>query len=115
MTRIYKNVLALLGIFIVLFSGTMYYQATDEFDAKVCSINVQQKINGRESGVNTTYSYIIGTNRGIYTISPDGIFASKHFGTLEKDSTYHFFTRGISIPLIGIYPHIITAHSKKGE
>lgn len=115
MTRINKNVLVLLGIFIVLFSGTMYYQTTDEFDAKVYSINVQQKINGFESGVNTTYSYIVGTDRGVCIISPDGIFASKHFGTLEKDSTYHFFTRGISIPLIGVYPYIITAHSKKGK
>lgn len=54
----------------------------------------------------------MGTSRGTYEISPDGLFHSNSFGTLEVDSTYHFFTRGVSIPIIGIYPYIIEAKKK---
>ena len=109
----YKFTLSVLVISIIIFGAMANYKTTKSFDAKVYSVNVQQKSHGDKDGFSTSYSYIVGTSRGTYSISPDGIFASKSFGTLEKDSTYHFFTRGVSIPLIGIYPYIITAYPKK--
>ena len=99
--------IAVFGIFAVV--GYTWYNETNSFDAKVYSVNVQQHTQGDKDGFSTSYSYIVGTSRGTYSISPSGIFASSDFGTLEKDSTYHFFTRGYSVPLIGVYPHIIKA------
>ena len=100
-------------IFIFLFGAVADYKTTKSFDAKVYSVNVQQITHGDKDGFSTSYSYIVGTSRGTYRISPNGIFASNSFDTLEKDSTYHFFTRGVSIPLIGVYPYIITAYPKE--
>ena len=110
MIRKYKFTFTVICISILLFGAVANYKTTKSFDAKVYSVNVQQNTYGDKDGFSTSYSYIVGTSRGTYSISPDGIFASKSFGTLEKDSTYHFFTRGVSIPLIGVYPYIITAY-----
>lgn len=100
-------------VFVVLiiaaFTFAVFYNTTDSFDDKVYSVNVQQNMQGSENGFSTNYSYIVGTSRGTYEISPDGLFHSNSFGVLEIDSTYHFFTRGVSIPIIGIYPYIIEA------
>lgn len=110
MIRKYKFTFTVICISILLFGAVANYKTTKSFDAKVYSVSVQQNTYGDKDGFSTSYSYIVGTSRGTYSISPDGIFASKSFGTLEKDSTYHFFTRGVSIPLIGVYPYIITAY-----
>jgi hypothetical protein len=109
----YKFTFTVICISIFLFGVVANYKTTKSFDAKVYSVNVQQKTHGDKDGFSTSYSYIVGTSRGTYSISPNGIFASKSFGALEKDSTYHFFTRGVSIPLIGVYPYIITAYPKE--
>ena len=106
---------AIAVIVIIAVVGHTWYNETNSFDAKVYSVNVQQHIHGNEEGFSTSYSYIVGTSRGMYSISPDGIFATSDFGTLEKDSTYHFFTRGYNIPLIGVYPYIIKARLIKNE
>ena len=113
MIQKYKFTFIVICISIFLFGAVANYKTTKSFDAKVYSINVQQNTHGDKDGFSTSYSYIVGTSRGTYSISPDGIFASNSFGTLEKDSTYHFFTRGVSIPLIGVYPYIITAYPIK--
>lgn len=103
--------MAIIAIIVVALMGLYsYYNTTKSFDAKVYSVNVQRHTYGDSDGFQTSYSYIVSTSRGTYSISPDGIFASSAFGTLEKDSTYHFFTRGVSIPIIGVYPYIIKAH-----
>lgn len=103
--------MSMVAIIVVALMGLYsYYNTTKSFDAKVYSVNVQQHTYGDSDGFQTSYSYIVSTSRGTYSISPDGIFASSAFGTLEKDSTYHFFTRGVSIPIIGVYPYIINAH-----
>ena len=109
MIQNYKFSLTIIAIAVILFGAVANYKTTKSFEAKVYSINVQQNTHGDKDGFSTSYSYIVGTSRGTFSISPDGIFASNSFGTLEKDSTYHFFTRGISIPLIGVYPYIINA------
>lgn len=96
-------------LIIAAFTLAVFYNTTDSFDAKVYSVNVQQNMRGSKNGFSTNYSYIVGTSRGTYEISPDGLFHSNSFGVLEVDSTYHFFTRGVSIPIIGIYPYIIEA------
>jgi hypothetical protein len=93
--------------------AAVFYNTTDSFDAKVYSVNVQQNMQGSENGFSTSYSYIVGTSRGTYEISPEGLFHSNSFGVLEIDSTYHFFTRGVSIPIIGVYPYIIEARLVK--
>lgn len=104
------RLIGIVAIIVVALTGLYsYYNTTDSFDAKVYSVNVQQNTQGSENGFSTNYSYIVGTSRGTYEISPYGLFHSSAFGTLEVDSTYHFFTRGISIPIIGIYPYIIEA------
>ena len=96
-------------LIVAAFTFAVFYNTTDSFDAKVYSVNVQQDMYGSKNGFSTNYSYIVGTSRGTYEISPDGLFHSNSFGTLEVDSTYHFLTRGVSIPIIGIYPYIIEA------
>lgn len=112
MKQNYKFTATVTVVALIIFGLVANYKTTKSFDAKVYSINVQQRTYGDKEGFHTSYFYLVGTSRGTYSISPDGIFASKSFGTLEKDSTYHFFTRGVAIPLIGVYPYIITAIPK---
>lgn len=83
------------------FFGLIKRVVTKSFNAKVYSVNVQQHTHGNKDGFYTSYSYIVSTSRGTYSISPDGIFASRAFGALEKDSTYHFFTRVWRFRLLG--------------
>lgn len=109
-----KRILGVIAVVVIIaVVGYSWYNETNSFDAIVYSVNVQQHTQGDKEGFRTSYSYIVGTSRGTYSISPDGIFASSNFGTLQKDSIYHFFTRGYSIPLIGVYPYIINARPIK--
>ncbi len=102
-------IMTLIVIAVIIISTVSFWNETRSFEAKVYSVNVQQKTSGDKDGFHTNYTYIVGTSKGTLSITPDGLMASSAFGTLEKDSTYHFFTRGYSIPFLGIYPYIMTA------
>lgn len=95
----------------LLFGGSLacQYLKEDEAIVQVLSITVQQNVSGNENGVSTFYHYIVGTDKGVMEIRPDGLFGSAQFGSLQEGHTYRIKTRGYSIPLWGIYPHIIEA------
>lgn len=78
-------------------------------NVKVISTSTVMNVNGDEKSTYTSYTYYVNTNKGVFEISPDGIFASKVFGTLKDDSIYTFTTRGFNFPQLGLHPYIIDA------
>lgn len=105
--------LTLIFVLVVGFITYQQYIKEGNVTATVLSVTTQQHVSGGgDSGVSTSYVYLIGTDKGVYEITPDGIFSSTAFGTLKEGKTYRFRTRGYSFPLIGMYPYIITAKEK---
>ena len=98
---------AVLGVF------AAYVQYTHEstVTATVQSITTQQHISGGgEYGVvSTSYTYLVGTDKGTMKIRPDGIMSSSAFGNLKEGKKYRLHTRGFSFPLVGMYPYIVDA------
>lgn len=100
-------------VFIVLVGVSTYVQYTkeDTVTATVQSITTQQKVSGGGDGgsVRTSYTYLVGTDKGTMQIQPDGIMSSTAFGLLKEGKTYRLNTRGFSFPLVGMYPYIVDA------
>ena len=100
-------------VFIVLVGVSAYVQYTHEntVTATVQSITTQQHVSGGgENGiVSTSYTYLVGTDKGTMQIQPDGIMSSTAFGLLKKGKKYRLHTRGFSFPLVGMYPYIVDA------
>lgn len=99
-------------VFIVLVGVSTYVQYTkeDTVIATVQSITTQQNVSGGgDGGVRTSYTYLVGTDKGTMQIQPDGIMSSTAFGQLKEGRTYRLHTRGFSFPLFGMYPYIVDA------
>lgn len=102
----------IIGVFLFVLLGigiVLEYAHESDITAKVISINTQQNTQGNKEGFNTSYKYLVATDKGTLEISPDGLFASPQFGTLQEGKVYDFHLRGYSIPLIRLYPFIIEA------
>ena len=83
------------------------YSHENYFEATVYSMVTQQHVSGDKDNVFTTYDYLVNTDNGTMSISPDGLTASQDFGRLKEGKKYKMHTRGYSVPLIGKYPSII--------
>jgi len=103
--------LCILALFLagIVGYGYMMYQKVDHVTAKVVNITQQQNVSGDKDHFSTTYTYIVSTDKGVFNIQPDGLFASSAFGTLEKGKTYRFEVRGGRSDFMGIFPYIIKA------
>ena len=78
-------------------------------NVRVISTSSVLNINGDKDNTYTSYTYYVNTDKGVFEISPDGIFASKVFGTLKDDSIYTFTTRGFNFPSLSLHPYVIDA------
>ena len=102
----------LLIVFLLIVGISVYVQYVEENTvvATVQSITTQQNVSGGgDGGVSTSYTYLVGTDKGTMRIEPSGIMSSTAFGTLKEGKTYRLHTRGYSFPLLGLYPFIIDA------
>lgn len=114
MTELIKLIVVAM-VFVLMIIGTVVeYIHEDDITAKVITINTQQHTHGDKEGFSTSYKYLVATDKGTLEISPDGLFSSRQFGTLQEGMIYCFHLRGYSVPLIGLYPFIIEAN-KCGE
>lgn len=98
-------------VLIVLVGVSIYVQYTKEntVTATVQSITTHQNVDGTDGNVSTSYTYLVGTDKGTMQIQPDGIMSSTAFGRLKEGKTYSLHTRGFSFPLFGLYPYIVDA------
>ena len=78
-------------------------------NVKVISTSSVLNINEDKDNTYTSYTYYVNTDKGVFEIAPDGIFASKVFGTLKDDSIYTFTTRGFNFPPLSLHPYVIDA------
>lgn len=103
----------LLIVFLLIVGIATYVQYVKEetIIATVKSITTQQNVSGggNGSGVSTSYTYLVGTDKGTMQIEPNGIMSSTAFGGLQEGKTYRLHTRGYSFPLFGLYPYIVDA------
>ena len=103
----------LLIVFLLIVGIATYVQYVKEETviATVKSITTQQNVSGGGDGggVSTSYTYLVGTDKGTMQIEPSGIMSSTAFGGLQEGKTYLLHTRGYSFPLFGLYPYIVDA------
>ena len=103
----------LLIVFLLIVGIATYVQYVKEETvvATVKSITTQQNVSGGGDGggVSTSYTYLVGTDKGTMQIEPSGIMSSTAFGGLQEGKTYRLHTRGYSFPLFGLYPYIVDA------
>ena len=94
----------ILAGFVVL-SGVKEYTTINETTSVCRKLTTEQHIN---EGY-TTYTYLVTTDDGVFEITNKGLFSSPDFGKIEEGKQYTFKTRGVSFPILGVYPFIISA------
>ena len=106
-----KGLLLIVFLLIVGIFVAIQYTHEDTVVATVQSITTQQNVSGggKDGDVSTSYTYLVGTDKGTMQIEPSGIMSSTAFGTLKEGKTYRLHTRGYSFPLFGLYPFIVDA------
>ena len=102
-------ILGLAALGVIVFGCYAQYTHEETVTATVYSITTQQNVMGGSDGFYTTYTYLVGTDKGTLAIQPSSIMASTVFGRLKEGCSYRLRTRGFSLPLIGMYPYIIDA------
>lgn len=89
----------------LIIGGICEYTTTNETTSVCRKLTIEQHIN---EGY-TTYTYLVTTDAGVFEITNKGLFSSSDFGKLEEGKEYTFKTRGVSYPMLGVYPFIISA------
>lgn len=117
-TKIAIIIVAVIGL--MFFAGLIIfpvrnYNKVEHHTLTVYSVNTQQSVSGTKEFMTTRYRYLIGTDKGMYEISPDGLCASPMFGRIESGKTYKCMTRGYRYNTFGLYPYIVEATEVKGE
>ena len=107
--RLFLGILIFFLIIVIPISALYLHESVE--NVTVISVNEQQHIcNSGEDGIVTTYYiYLINTDKGVYEITPSGIFHSTAFGIIQPNKSYRIHTRGIREPLFNLYPYIIDA------
>lgn len=80
---------------------------------KILSIDKIEATEGNSEGFKTRVYYQVSTDKGAYHISTAGINAAPQCAGIKKDSVYTLTTRGVNIPIIGVYPCIIDVKENK--
>ena len=107
----FNGCLLIVFLLIVVIATYVQYVKEETVVATVKSITTQQNVSGGGDGggVSTSYTYLVGTDKGTMQIEPSGIMSSTAFGGLQEGKTYRLHTRGYSFPLFGLYPYIVDA------
>lgn len=107
----FNGCLIIVFLLIVGIATYVQYVKEETVVATVKSITTQQNVSGggEGGGVSTSYTYLVGTDKGTMQIEPSGIMSSTAFGGLQEGKTYRLHTRGYSFPLFGLYPYIVDA------
>lgn len=93
---------------LLIYGGVYEYTTTSETTTVCKKLTTEQHIN---EGY-TTYTYLVTTEDGVFEITNKGLFSSPDFGKIEEGKKYTFKTRGVSCPILGVYPYIITIHEE---
>ena len=80
---------------------------------RILSIDKIESTEGYSDGFQTRVYYQVSTDKGAYHIRTAGLNAAPQCAGIKKDSTYTLVTRGVNIPIIGVYPCIVEI--KEGE
>lgn len=99
----------LILLIIVFIAGCIsanYWNETTQIH-RVLSIDKIEAVEGTSDGFNTRVYYQVSTDKGAYHIRTVGLNAAPQCSGIKKDSVYRIVTRGVNIPIIGVYPCII--------
>ena len=80
---------------------------------KVLSIDKIEATEGNSDGFSTRIYYQVSTDKGAFYIRTEGLNAAPQCAGIKKDSIYVLVTRGIIVPIIGVYPCIIEVKEDK--
>ena len=105
------KVITIAVIFFVIFSvgyGVTKLSNEDAVQCTIISVDKVEATNGSSDGFYTEVYYIVTTDKGSYQIETSGINAHPECLAMKKDSTYIISTRGVYLPILGLYPNIIS-------
>lgn len=99
----------LLGIFLLMSISIVLLQFDCDTTQRhtILTIDKVEDRHGDIKHFSTTVYYIVSTDKGAYHIRTTGINAAPECAGIQVGHTYLLRTRGISIPLLGMYPCII--------
>ena len=70
----------------------------------------QQNIRANDGNASTVYKYLVVTDKGVFQINTNGLYAAQHcFGKIKVGDTLNITTRGFRSDFWGIYEHIMDA------
>ena len=105
-----KNLLYLLLIIVFIVGGVGANFVNEETRVhKVLTVDKIEATEGNADGFRTRVYYQVSTDIGAYHIRTAGLNAAPQCAKIKPDSTYALTTRGVLIPIIGVYPCIIEA------
>lgn len=114
MSRI-KGHASFYGAFLLLVLAFLVLAALSNFVNETAQSHTIQSIEkieateGNSEGFHTRVYYFVYTDKGAYHIRTSGLNAAPQCAGIKKDSTYTLVTRGLNVPVLGVYPCIIQA------
>lgn len=100
----------LVGIAIAISFGlAASWLHVEEIDhVAVMELKTQQKVSGTDGDITTSYQYLVLTDKGVFEISPQGIYSASHcWGKVKEGDTINIVTRGFQLDYIGCYRFIV--------
>ncbi len=109
-----KKILIIIFAVIFIIAGVFAnFGDKKEQQHKILSVDKIESVEGNSDGFSTRVYYQVSTDKGAFHIRTSGLNAAPQCTGIKKDSTYVLITRGISAPIIGIYPCIIEIKEEK--
>lgn len=103
-----STIVIVLGIICAFSYGITKLANQEEEICRIISIDKVEDRSGNSHGFYTEVYYIVTTDKGSYRIETTGINAHPECLAMKVDSTYVIGKRGISFPIGGIYPSVIS-------
>lgn len=73
----------------------------------ILRVDKVESVQGDNNGFTTSVYYMISTDKGAYKIKTNGLNACLECTGLKEGETYILITRGMNIPILGMYPNIV--------
>lgn len=108
MKKIIRNLVCVIIAIILVLAGILVnFVNRAEQTHTILSIDKIEATEGDSEGFYTRIYYQVSTDKGAYHIRTSGLNAAPQCAGIKKDSSYVLVTRGVSVPIIGVYQCII--------
>ena len=97
----------IIALLICLSTYLKNYSNSQKDTHKILRIDKVESVQGDNNGFTTSVYYMVSTDKGAYKIKTSGLNACLECTGLKEGETYILITRGMNIPILGMYPNIV--------